>query len=244
MKTVNFKIAIIFATLAISLNSCVSINKGIQGNGEYITDQRTTSSYDNVSCSGSMNYILVQGTEGQITVEGESNLVPYIITEVQGNTLTVRTEDGINLSPSNNRDIIITIPFKDLSEVSLTGSGDLINHDVISSENLKVGITGSGDVILDINTTHVEGSVTGSGDLTLNGKTESLNFSVTGSGDFHGYRLESKNADISVTGSGDAEVMATSFLKARVSGSGDIAYKGHPEKEDTKVSGSGSIEMN
>ena len=242
MKTVLKKISLLVVAI-ISLNSCVTINKGIQGNGEFITDQRSTSSYDNISCAGSMNYILVRGTEGQITVEGESNLVPYILTEVQGNTLTVKTEEGVNLNPSNNKDIIITIPFEDIDKVSLTGSGDLMNQDVITSENLKVGITGSGDVILDIVTVSVDGSVTGSGDLTLIGKTENLNASVTGSGDFHGFGLDSKNTDASVTGSGDAEVVSTVNFKGRVSGSGDIDYKGNPGKEDIKVSGSGSIEM-
>ncbi|MFB9052254.1 head GIN domain-containing protein [Formosa undariae] len=243
MKSVILKKASLLIVAIITLNSCVSINKGIQGNGEFVTDQRSTSSYDNISCTGSMNYILIKGTEGKITVEGESNLIQYIITEVHGNTLTVKTEDGVSLSPSNNRDIIITIPFEAVSKVSLTGSGDLISKDVIKTENLNVSITGSGDVILDIETVSAEGSVTGSGDLTLKGKTENLNVNVTGSGDFHGYGLDSKNTDASVTGSGDAEVISTEVFKGRVSGSGDIDYKGNPKKEDTKVSGSGGIEM-
>ena len=242
MKSILKQLSLL-VIVVVSLNSCASINQGIQGNGEFITDKRSTSSYDNINCAGSMNYILIKGTEGQITVEGESNLVPYILTEVHGTTLTVKTEEGVNLNPSNNQDIIITIPFEAISKVSLTGSGDLMNQDIITSENLKVGITGSGDVILDIETTSVDGSVTGSGDLTLKGKTENLNVSVTGSGDFHGYGLDSKNTDATVTGSGDAEVISTVAFKGRVSGSGDIAYKGKPEREDIKVSGSGSIEM-
>ncbi|MGV6832311.1 MAG: GIN domain-containing protein, partial [bacterium] len=49
------------------------------------------------------------------------------------------------------------------------------------------------------------------------------------------------NTVVSVAGSGDAEVVCRESLKARVAGSGDIEYKGNPAKEDTKVSGSGSI---
>ncbi|QDO94800.1 DUF2807 domain-containing protein [Formosa sediminum] len=243
MKSIILKKISLLVVAIISLTSCVSISKGIQGNGDFITDHRTTSGYDIVSCAGSMNYILVKGTEGKITVEGESNLVPYILTEVQGNTLIVKTEDGVNLNPSNNRDIIITIPFEDLTKVSLTGSGDIINEDVINAENLNVSLTGSGDIILDIETVSVESSVTGSGDLTLKGQTENLNINVTGSGDFHGFGLISKNTDASVTGSGDAEVVSIEVFKGRVSGSGDIEYKGNPKEEDVKVSGSGSIEM-
>ena len=36
-------------------------------------------------------------------------------------------------------------------------------------------------------------------------------------------------------------MVSNKTIKGRVSGSGDIAYKGNPEKEDTKVSGSGTI---
>lgn len=64
---------------------------------------------------------------------------------------------------------------------------------------------------------------------------------VAGSGDFHGFDLEANHTEVSVAGSGDAEVVSKQSLKARVAGSGDIQYKGNPTKEDTKVSGSGSI---
>ena len=42
-------------------------------------------------------------------------------------------------------------------------------------------------------------------------------------------------------GSADIKVTATEMIKARVSGSGDIRYKGNPKKIDTKTSGSGDI---
>jgi len=129
-----------------------------------------------------------------------------------------------------------------LTNISLSGSGDLWNEDVLQMEKLSTSITGSGDVVLEVKTSSIEGKVTGSGDLTLKGSTESLSAKVTGSGDFHGFDLDSKNTDVAVTGSGDAKVVSTQNLKARVSGSGDIRYKGNPKKEDTKVSGSGSIE--
>ena len=78
--------------------------------------------------------------------------------------------------------------------------------------------------------------------MTIKGKTNNLNARVVGSGDFHGFSLEANNTVVSVTGSGDAEVVSNEIIKARVTGSGDIEYRGNPSKEDTKVSGSGSIE--
>lgn len=235
----------ILAVLAVFSFSCTQAqwgSKKVKGNGNITTENRSTSNYDEIQCAGSLDYVLVKGTEGEITLEGESNLLEYVVTEVRGNKLVIKTENGVSLKPSRNKTIKITIPFRDLTDISLSGSGDLWTEDVLNMNELSTSITGSGDVVLEVNTSSIEGSVTGSGDLTLKGSTEYLSAKVTGSGDFHGFDLKSKNTDVSVTGSGDAKVVSTVNLKARVSGSGDIRYKGNPEKEDTKVSGSGSIE--
>ena len=216
-------------------------DKKINGNGNMTTITRTTSSYEGISCAGSFDYILVSGTEGNITIEGEENLLEYIITEVKDNNLIIKTENNIYLSCSRNKTIKITIPFKDIDEVALAGSGDLWNEDKITSTNFKVALAGSGDVILNIEASTTKASIAGSGDLTLKGNTNTLEANVSGSGDFHGFDLQSKFTDVSVAGSGDAEVVSIESLKARVSGSGDIEYKGQPKTKDTKVAGSGSI---
>nr|WP_321234282.1 head GIN domain-containing protein [uncultured Psychroserpens sp.] len=216
--------------------------KKIKGNGNITKVNRTTSDYDTVKCAGSFDYILVAGTEGQLTLEGESNLLEYVVTEVKNGKLIIKTQKGKNISPSRNKTIKITIPFKDLDKVSLSGSGDLWNEDTITSDNLEVSLSGSGDIVLDVQTKSVSGKVTGSGDVTLKGSTTDLRAGVTGSGDFHGFNLKTVNTDVSVTGSGDAEVVCNGNFKARVTGSGDIEYRGNPTKHDSKVSGSGSIE--
>ena len=216
-------------------------NKKVKGNGNVTKVTRSTSDYDAIKCAGSFDYILVAGTEGNITIEGEENLLEYIVTEVKGNKLIVKTENGVSLRTSWNKTIKITIPFKDISQVSLAGSGDLWNTDRITASSLDVSLAGSGDVVLDIKADTVEGSIAGSGDLTLKGSTKNLDARVSGSGDFHGFGLQSNHTVVSVAGSGDASVVSNESLKARVSGSGDIEYKGNPKKEDTKVAGSGSI---
>ncbi|MFK7782272.1 head GIN domain-containing protein [Psychroserpens sp.] len=230
--------------LLTALLFCISFSyadKKIKGNGKIITTTRSTSDYDGIKCAGSFDYILVAGTEGKITIEGEENLLDYVVTEVKDNQLVVKTRKNVYLKPSNNKTIKITIPFKDIDNVSLSGSGDLWNEDVIKANDLDVALAGSGDVVLDIRATNTEGRIAGSGDLTLKGSTNKLEAKVAGSGDFHGFDLQSNHTVVAVAGSGDAEVVCNESLKARVAGSGDIEYRGNPKTEDTKVAGSGSI---
>lgn len=227
--------------LAVNVQAQFWGNNKIKGNGEMTSITRKTSDYDGIKCAGSFNFILVAGTEGNIKIEGESNLLEHIITDVKNNNLIIKVDNNVSLQSSRNKTITVTIPFKDISEVSLAGSGDLWSESTIKSDDFKVSLAGSGDVKLTIDAQNTTAKVAGSGDLTLTGNTIDLEADVAGSGDFHGFDLNANNTTVSVAGSGDASVVCNENLVARVAGSGGIRYKGNPLKEDTKVAGSGSI---
>ena len=82
----------------------------------------------------------------------------------------------------------------------------------------------------------------GSGDIELAGNTKTFVCEIRGSGDVHCENLKSENANINVKGSADVNVFASVSLKARVSGSGDIYYRGNPPNPDITVLGSGVVE--
>ena len=233
------KLLLLILSLALTTN--LFAQKKVKGNGKMTTITRTTDSYDTVSCAGSFDYILVAGKEGNITLEGEENILEYIETKVKDGKLLVAVKDGINLRTSSNKTVKITIPFKDIDQVGLTGSGDLWNKDIITADAFVAHLSGSGDMTLTLNTQSADGKLAGSGNLIFKGSTNSLGVSVAGSGDFQGFEFEANHTTVSVSGSGDAEVVSNQSLKARVAGSGNIEYKGNPEKEDTNVAGSGSI---
>jgi hypothetical protein len=52
---------------------------------------------------------LVAGKEGEIGVQGEENLLPFLKIEVEGNVLKIYTEKGKNLQPSKNMKVIINV---------------------------------------------------------------------------------------------------------------------------------------
>jgi len=213
----------------------------INGNGNVVTQTRTTSEYDAIKISGFFDVDLVAGKEGKIIMKGEENILSAIIVEVEDNALKIHVKKGTNLRPSTGQKVELTVPFDKISELSLSGSGDITTKSPIKNDKFSVKLSGSGDIDLDVATNSFDFALSGSGDIKLKGNSDSVVIKLSGSGDIEAANLKSKNANITVSGSGDVKVNCNESLTARVSGSGDIKYTGNPEKRDVKVSGSGSI---
>jgi hypothetical protein len=228
--------------LALTVSCSAQWGKKVKGNGNTVTIDRSTSDYEAIAVSGWFDVDLVEGEEGKLTIEGESNLLEYIVTEVKNGKLVLKTEKGVNLKPSNwNSGIRITVPVESVNSISLSGSGDIVGKKTIKTDQLSTAMSGSGDITLDVEASSVDASMSGSGDITFSGRTSDFEATISGSGDIKAFELEADNVNATVSGSADIKVTANKMLKARVSGSGDITYKGNPEKLDTKTSGSGDI---
>tara|TARA_R110002074_G_scaffold223009_1_gene393928 strand:- start:43244 stop:43969 length:726 start_codon:yes stop_codon:yes gene_type:complete len=236
------KLSALLLTGLITLSCSAQWGKTIKGNGNNVTIERSTGDYDGIAVSGWFDVDLVSGNEGEITLQGEENLLEYIITEVKDGKLVIKTEKGVNLKSSSwKSEIRITVPVQSISSVSMSGSGDIVGKTKIKADKFSTAMSGSGDITLDIDSGTISASMSGSGDITLSGTTKDFDATVSGSGDIEAYNLEADNVSATVSGSADIQVTAKKSIKARVSGSGDISYRGNPEKVDTKTSGSGDI---
>jgi len=232
-------------TLGIALCTIAVTNaQKIKGNGNIVTIERSTDDYDAIAVSGWFNVILVDGQEGKLSIEGEENLLEYIKTEVKEGKLVIKVKKGYNLQPSSwkkDGGIYVTVPVESVNEVTLSGSGDIVGKKTISASEFSTNMSGSGDITLDVESKTVSASMSGSGDINLSGTTEVFDVQISGSGDIEAYDLIADTVDASISGSADIKVTANKMLKARVSGSGDIHYRGDATKLDTKSSGSGDI---
>jgi hypothetical protein len=189
-----------------------------------------------------MDVHLKSGKEGNISVTTDSNIQEYVIVELKGSTLVLRMENNVSLK--TKKGVHITVPFKSISAVALSGSGDIDTKDTIKSDFLNISVKGSGDITLKIESNNVAASVHGSGDLEVSGTAKNLKVKISGSGDVEAGKLNAENTQVDVIGSGDARVTASQSLKAMINGSGDIEYSGNPKNIDKKVMGSGTISSN
>ncbi|MFH7019175.1 head GIN domain-containing protein [Flavobacterium sp. FlaQc-47] len=239
-KSIQLLVCSAFLVSSIA-NAQWSSNEKITGNGKVTTDTRTTADYDAIKVSGSFDVDLVAGKEGKITIKGEENLMLYVKVEVEDNVLKIYNQKGSKIRPSGGKKIQVTIPFEKISELNLSGSGNIKSIDTIKNDKFLAKLSGSGNFTLAFDTTNLELNLSGSGNAHLKGNTDKFTSKLSGSGNIDAVNLKTKNVDANVTGSGNSRVNCNENLVARVSGSGDIKYTGSPEKRDVKVSGSGNI---
>ena len=224
--------------ILLSSNACRPFGKRIKGNGNQVTETRNISRADRLSVRGDFDVVLTKG-ETVVKVTADENLMRYIRIEMDDNKLVIQTEEGVNLSSDNNITVNISTPT--LREANVLGSGNITSNDkFVSTENITLKTTGSGNITVGVNSPDVTVGITGSGDINVLGETRALKVSITGSGNFNGQQLKSEDADVSIAGSGNATVFADVSLKGSISGSGEIKYRGNAAV--TKhISGSGTI---
>lgn len=125
-------------------------------------------------------------------------------------------------------------------ELKINGSGDSDISGIMGK--FKVSVSGSGDVDaenLKLEECYIKNS--GSGDLSLEGKTNNLIVSQHGSGDLDAYHFTAVNATITNSGSADMTLNVVESLKVTLNGSGDLTYRGDPQKVDVRSNGSGDV---
>ena len=134
------------------------------------------------------------------------------------------------------------ISMRDVSELKVNGAGRIVSENSIASNDLKLAVTGSGSMDIDIKGRELDSEVSGSGNLTVKGYASELDLKMSGSGSFKGFNLELEKAEVSASGSGKCELNVTDDLESVVYGSADIKHKGSTKNVVKKVYGSGSVE--
>jgi len=230
----------VFALIAgVTLASCRFVTgKRIRGNGNVRAEQRTPGNFRSVASHGSFNVYVSSGPQA-LKIEAEDNLLPYIETYVDGSTLHVETKDDVWLRPS--REIRVYVSSPDFESIHSFGSGDIIGQSkIIDSSSLKLAVSGSANIKMDVAAPAVAAEINGSGDIDLKGETKKFNGDIRGSGNVRAMDLKSEDATITIYGSGDADLFASMKLDVHVGGSGDVRYKGNPQVS-SNIAGSGSV---
>lgn len=230
-----------FAVLffAIIFTSCNEFNyESVRGNGDVqIKTEFLKADYREVSLAGSFDILIVPSQRDSIVIAAESNILPHILFERNGDRLIIKSTPNTNLKTT--KPVKITLYAVNIAEIDLSGSGN-ITADSLNYSDMTLSISGSGSILAGVIVENLEASIAGSGDIMVNGNSENTLFRIAGSGNVKSYGLYQQNCKANISGSGNIYTAPGNSLDANIAGSGSVFYKGNPSIS-VQVSGSGKV---
>jgi len=213
----------------------------------------------NVVLSGPIQLNISSAAAPELYVSGDSNLVPKVITSIEGDTLYIQTK-GIFIAIGKAHQANVQLSLPTIEKFISSGSGGSMMQG-FKGNKLDLNLRGSGNFILVADYTAVQLNSVGSGDaqlslphsqslslysqgsgnITLKGEVKKLNATVSGAGNVNATAMRSVEAGIHLTGSAEMSAYVIEEIKAVTSGSGNLSILGNPAKHHIEHTGSGKI---
>lgn len=212
----------------------------VRGSGQVVNETRSISGVSSVALTMPGTLYISLGSDEELRIEAEDNIIGYIQTNVRGGKLQIEKEPGVNLQINGPLNYYLTVT--NLESIENTSSGDVETEDILS-DSLLIKLSSSGDLSmrsLDGGSLRVE--LTSSGDVEiLGGEVQEQNIRLSSSGKYQARDLASERAEVNLTSSGSATVQASERISGRLSSSGNLYYVGNPSL-DVSTSSSGKVE--
>jgi len=237
----------VFAILLASLTLTASIN-AIAKNGTIISrsnnksDDREVKNFNGVASAGPINVIVTLGNTESCRLEGDSEAIASIVTEVKGNVLVIRPQTSITSwsRKYEGKKITAYISAKELASLTVSGDGNLTVNGKISTGSLTTTISGSGSIKATADVDNYSCVISGSGAINITGGADHAKVVISSSGTFAGKSFSTKTLNSTISGSGTVNIAVSESIRAVISGSGNINYSGNPSIDKTVI-GSGGV---
>lgn len=192
----------------------------VSGNGKVATEHRSVDKFNEIAIYGNFVVDVVAGLKQNVQVVSDSNILPFIKTEVDGHTLKIKMKKGITVSNTKVMSVSVHVP--KLQEIESMGANRVIASKV-ESEDLDVEIAGATKI-------------------TLSGKVKDLVIRANGASEIDASLLHAKDVAIRANGATKMKVNVEKSLQVKIAGSGKVGYLGNPTQITQKISGSGVIQ--
>lgn len=227
----------LFTAVVFSSITCAQVS----GNGNVVKEDRTVPAFTGLDVEDGIDVILSQGSSQSLTLEADENLLGHIKTEVTGGKLKIYLEKNV----WNRKTLKAYVTVTELSSLSVSGGGDVSSTEVISVSDLKIDISGGGDLNFSTKGNSIKIEISGGGDADMEVEAKSMKYSLSGGGDLS-LSLTGDELEGSISGGGDAVISLGNNLdifSLEISGGGDLDLNGIAGDINVSISGGGDAEI-
>lgn len=194
-----------------------SFGRGVSGSGNAQTEKRNLADFKAIEVGGVFEVEITAQKEFSVEVQADDNLLQFIRTEVNGETLEIRSEK--RFSTSNPVRVKISAP--DIENLQISGASK-ISLANLKNDSLRVDSSGASKIKVD-------------------GETKNLVVEMSGASRLDAENLKTENASVDASGASNANIFVSGDLKADLSGASHVTYSGNPKNLEKKTSGASSV---
>lgn len=199
------------------------------GSGTLVQEDRPVSNVESVEFTSVGQLTIMQGDSESLVVEAEDNIISHITTEMNGTTLVIGFDEGVDNMITPTRMISYTLTVTDLNDIELSGAGN-ISMDELTADHVTIQLSGAGNIDIDALTADsISVSLPGAGNISINGTVGEEQLELSGFGNFNANDLQATVSNVNVSGAGNASVWVTDTLNVDISGAGSVEYYGSPD---------------
>lgn len=232
----RFTIAILLAVLTSSCMLDVNWGSGKRGNGVVVDENRNvTESFTAVAASEGLDVYVTQGSDFEIRVEADENIIDLIGTDIKDGKLRIHAIENIGRATKN---IYVTLP--EVTALSSSSGADLNGKGVIEAGKVRLNASSGADLRVELNADEIEADCSSGADIRLAGRTNLLYVDASSGSDIKAADMETRVCNAQASSGADIRVYVTESLTADASSGADIRYSGDASVESRK-SASGSV---
>ncbi len=220
------KLSILLFIIPVIITSCRFFGgERVHGDGNITTQQRNVGNFTGLDVSGAMNVHIMQDAAVGVRVQADANLMQYIETNLDGNTLHIHQKDGFNLQPS--KEIIVYVSAPVFKELEVSGASNIVGDNAISGkEELSIHASGASGITMQVDLSKLYSDLSGASTLNLKGRAASFTIEASGASNIKCMDLNTDETTVDVSGASEVEITANKQLNIEASGASNVDYKG------------------
>ena len=213
-------------SLLMSFICCFLISQSLSAQTREVDD------FEKIRVSGGIAVTIIESNDTKVDIDIIRGDYDALITEVKGNTLTIKFKDKILNWGSNNNKAKVDVYYRNLNAITVSSGSSVKGNDVIKATRMDIDVSSGSTCSIEVNADRVDVDVSSGSSVSVKGSSDELDVDVSSGSTYNGTKLEAASVDVDASSGSTARVWATERLNADATSGSSIKYKGDPKKKD------------
>lgn len=208
---------------------------GEKGNGVVVEETREiTEEFTEVSSSEGIDVFVTQGSDFDISVEADENILDLIGTDIRNGKLKIHAIENIGRA---TKKVYVTLPA--VTGLYASSGSHLTAENMIQADKLHVDASSGAMLNANVKVTDMEIDASSGANITLSGNAKEVYVDGSSGANIKANDLMTLSCNADASSGANISIDVADNLTAEASSGGNISYKGNPSVQKNKsVSGS------